>query len=267
MSDLKDALPEDMREDPLFSNMESVEDLAKEHRNVQKLVGADKVVLPKEDTPLPEVKSFFEKLGRPEDITAYDISDIERPENMPWDGDLERVMKTAAHQAGMNPAQVKKLFEPYIKHTAEQWSNMKRLEDHNAQQASEALRSEWGTAYDENVTRATNAFHQVFGSDGEEMRSLRLANGDHLGNHPKILTAMAKLADLLGEHGALEEGDSEGGHRFGVTRDEALAQLNELSASEEFQKDLYDRSRPGHKAAVEKRRILYEQAYPEPRAS
>ena len=70
----KDALPEEVREDPSMQAIQSVDNLAKSYVNAQKMVGSDKIIVPNKYAEDNEWNDVFTKLGLPEKAEDYDLT-------------------------------------------------------------------------------------------------------------------------------------------------------------------------------------------------
>ena len=69
--DWKASLSEDLRNDPSLASINDVASLAKGYVHGQKMIGADKIVIPKDDASPDEMNEFYNRLGRPE---KYEIT-------------------------------------------------------------------------------------------------------------------------------------------------------------------------------------------------
>ena len=69
--DWKASLSEDLRNDPSLSSISDVGSLAKSFVHAQRMVGADKVAIPKDDASPDDWNEYYNRLGRPE---KYEIS-------------------------------------------------------------------------------------------------------------------------------------------------------------------------------------------------
>jgi len=63
-------------------------------------------------------------------------------------------------------------------------------------ESSNALRSEWGRAYDDNLRKAANVAQTYL---EPELLDTQLRDGSRLGDNPKIIKAFANIANLLSE--------------------------------------------------------------------
>jgi hypothetical protein len=173
-----DGLPDDMKGNATLQDIKSVEALAKRFIDTKAMVG-NSVRIPGEDAPAEDMvafrKSLIEKnvglmavpdsdnaeamaevykaMGQPDDATGY-----ARPEN--WAGMTDErfgFLTAEAHKAGMGKAQFNNMTEAMAKeaNTAQE----DYAADHQA--GMDTLKGEWGRAYDQKITRATNMAKQL----------------------------------------------------------------------------------------------------------
>lgn len=255
-------LPEPYRADPVFANFKSVDDLAKEHREVQKVIGADKIPLPGKDAKPEDWDRVYAKLGRPEAPDKYDLQGWAPPKDVPWDGELQKSMLGVMHKAGLNSTQVKALMSAYGEAAGTSWTAMQAKATQSATQAEAALRGEWGNGYDANVAKAGAAWKYLLGDQAQALGTLKLADGSNVGDHPALVKAFAKMADLVGERGELPDGANL--PNFGVLTPEAAKKaIAELEGSEPYRKVMADTMHPERAYMMAKRERLYQQAYPD----
>lgn len=253
-------LPEDLREDPSLKDFKDVGGLAKSYIHAQKMVGSlgndpDRLVqMPGEDATDDDIAEFYNKLGRPEEASAYELNyDEESPAKI--QGEFVDQYKEWAHEAGLTPKQAQVLMDKYsgwAEGIVEQ-SN----KDYNEvrDQNEKVLQDEFGGEYDNKVALAGRAAKEL---GGDEFMDLMEETG--LGNDPRVVKTFAKIGEMLSED---ELGAGGGGSQFGMTPAHAKAELSELSMDGDFQKALMDPENPGHKAAIERRSRLYKAAYPD----
>lgn len=102
-----DSLPEAMRSEKAFQNVKSVEDLANQFLNTQKLIGKKTVGIPNEESSDEEVEKFYSAL-RPEKAEAYEFSELEGR-----DEEVAGKVKDIFHEAGLSQKQAKIVQEKY----------------------------------------------------------------------------------------------------------------------------------------------------------
>ena len=130
----------------------SPEDLAKSAFNLEKLLGSEKVPMPKDANDVEGWDRFFKAAGRPDAPDAYGLDKIEGA-----DPEFSKGAAAAFHAAGLNPTQAAKLVEFY---GAQAKASLEAQETAFAQQAQldvGDLRREWGPAFEAKLEAAKRA--------------------------------------------------------------------------------------------------------------
>lgn len=244
----RDSLPDDLRSNPTLESLDSVEALAKEHINVQKLIGTEKIERPKEDWTPDQFADFYTKLGRPAEAKDYDLEGIERPEGLPWDDGFQESMIGVMHKAGLSNIQVKEILSGYIESVGGQFTEMTGESQRTRESAVQDLRNEWGKSFDAQVDLAKRAFRAGAGENFEDIAGLAMADGGKLGDHPGVIKAFAALGGKMNEHGLV------GGVSSSATLSpqQAGGEKNKLMADPDFLKAYLDESHLEHGAAVKR---------------
>lgn len=248
MGNWRDSLSVDLRNNPTLASLDSVEALANEHVNVQKLIGAEKIGRPQEDWTDDQYSDFYTKLGRPALVEDYELGDVERPGELPWSDDVQDTMLSVMHKAGLSTSQVQQVLKGYIDSQSSEFtqgmSNAQTARDNGIQD----LRNEWGKSYDSQVDLATRAFRAGAGEGFEDVAGLTLADGGMLGDHPLVIKAFAALGGQMNEHGII------GGKtpRSALSPEEAKTQRLQLISDPEFRKSYYDASHIEHELSVKR---------------
>lgn len=250
-------LSDDLREHPALGGFEDVGALAREHVHLQKLIGRKGILPPGEGATEEDYSRYYDALGRPEDPSGYDLTEVERPEGLPWSAEIETEMLARMHRAGLTNDQARALMESYVDLQGTTWSQLQASQSQALESAVQELRSEWGGAYDARLDVANRAFAMAFGDQVEDVRQLRLADGGFLGDHPQLVRAFAAIGARMSEAEFVGEGAMPGGH----SREQARAQLEELESDATFRTALLDRSHPDHRQSVQRRSQLTDQAY------
>ncbi len=103
------------------------------------------------------------------------------------------LLKQVHHKLGLNNKQAQGILEFY-KSTLEGSAKEMSVNMEAAQaEAANALRSEWGRAYDENLRKAASVAKTYL---EPELLDSQLRDGTRLGDHPKIIKAFANIANL-----------------------------------------------------------------------
>lgn len=260
MSEWKNDLPDDLRDDDTLRDIPDVATLAKSYKDAQSYIGRS-VRIPGEDAGAEDWQKFDEKLarvpgvvrlpaegdaegwnayyakmGRPEKATDYGIEG----------GDFAGEFATEAHKMGLSSTQAKSLAE---------WWNTKAGAVAEQQQAAmrsgeDALRKVWGNAYERNLNAAAVAAQHYGGADF-------VAELGDLGSRPAVLKALAKIGAGLAESGDAPR-DARG--RFAMSPGEAKERINDIMRNK--QHSYHTPRAADHADAVAKMRDLFQVAYP-----
>lgn len=244
----RDSLPVDIRENPTLSSIESVDALALEHINVQKLIGAEKIALPQEDWDESQINDFHTKMGRPALAEDYDLSSVTVPEDFQIDEGFQGRMIAKLHSLGAPQALVAGIIQAVYEDQAEQIQGMNSDIRISNETGIKDLRTEWGKSFDSQVDLATRAFRQATGEDFESVAGILLADGSKLGDRPEIIRAFASIGGRMNEHGLV------GGKTSNSTLSPSQAggERNKLMVDPEFLSAYLDGTHLEHDAAVQR---------------
>lgn len=245
--DWKASLPEEIRNDPSLGSIKDLPSLAKSYVNAQKLVGGEKVAIPKDDAD-PQWDVVFNRLGRPE---APDKYDLVKPEGLSeWDEDSEKAFREQAHKLGLTTKQAKGLFDWYGNTAVEKVSSFTKAQADSLEKSVGELKSEWGQAFDAKVASAQKAV-EFYGD--ENLKGWLTETGN--GNHPALVKLFAKLGEGLKEDGL------RGTQGAGLTPGDAQSKVNSILNDPTH--PYHDRMKPGHREAVMEVSKLFEAMHPE----
>ena len=181
-------IPEELREHPSLSPIKDVGNLARSYVNAQRLIGSDKVPLPKNPTE-EDLDNIYSKLGRPETPQGYEL---------PVDGNVITEEVAAqyadiAHNLRLTPQQAQGVLD-YYKSTVQQTSEgLAEQAEQQAEQTTAELQKEWGQAFEQKVTAAKEIVDQFA---GPELLQMKLEDGTLIGNHPTFIKAFAAMGDF-----------------------------------------------------------------------
>ena len=190
----KEAIPEDLRNDPNISKFTELEALAKSYVNATRMIGQDKVAVPNNNSTDDQWNEVYSKLGRPESPDKYKLevkSDV-----VPLDDGAIKSFAENAHKLGLNNKQAQGILEFY-KESMEGSIQQSRVDTETAQANTEAqLRKEWGRAFDDNIKRAGAV---AKANMNPQILDMELKDGTRLGDHPEVIKGFANIANLLSE--------------------------------------------------------------------
>lgn len=250
--DWRASLSDDIRHDPSLASIQDVNGLAKGYVHAQRMVGADKVVIPKEDASADEWGEFYNRLGRPE---QYEITRPELAEGLEYNGEMESSMLKLMHESGLSQAQAQKLYNGYMEYISKGHNDMTVGREAQIAEWDREVRQEFGHAYDERVDAAQRAAAE-FGGD----EFLGWLDETGLGDHPMFIKMFSKIGMGIMEDSADTTGR---GNSFTLTPDAARQEIARLQRDPNFMKQYSDSETDGHRAAIEKMQNLFQFAYPE----
>lgn len=240
----KENLPAELRDEGSLKVIQDIPSLAKSFIHSQKMIGADKIVIPTKHATDDDWKQVFTKLGNPEKIEDYKF---EVPKDAPFDDKFVGGFKEIAHKAGILPKQAEGLVKWFAEASKVEAEGYKAQMTQKLEAEVAGLRQEWGNAFDAKIAKAQSAALEFGGKD-----FIKFLNETGLGNSSAMIKAFAKAADLLSEdkigkdpgNGALTPGD-------------AQTKITAIYGNKDH--PYHHKSHPGHKAAVEEMQGLFTQ--------
>lgn len=188
-----ESLPEDIRQDPSLQLFKEPAALAKSWVNAQKMIGADKVVIPGEKATEEEWNAFHQKLGRPASADKYEFK---LPEGIKLDESLAKSVKEVAFKAGLNPKQLQALVEWDANNKIEAAKGQGADKDAEMRSALDAYQTKLGgeDKFNATIDKARVAVKTL--ADPEMVEFLRNTG---MGSHPAVIAHFAKMADMMAE--------------------------------------------------------------------
>lgn len=216
--------------------------LAKSWVNAQKMIGAEKVVIPGKDATDEDWAAFYNKIGRPESPDKYEVKGQDGKDLI-----ADKNFKELAYKTGLTVKQVENL----VKYDQERMTQMQQAyeaQHTNALRDSlQAYQQQLGgeEKFKATVDKARTAVNALADNGFKEF--LRQSG---VGSRPEAIAFFAKLADMMGD-GQIRDGT---GVPF-TNEDPAVIQRE----IDEIEKDMYsDLSSPKMASWVERRSRLYE---------
>lgn len=192
-------------------------ELADGYRNLEKLLGGEKLPLPKGDDDADGWSRVYDSLGRPQAADAYKIPTFGEGQEQ-----FVKDVQSKFHELGLSEKQGNALAEWY--HGIQKGMVDQQMTG-SVQQAEadlSALKQEWGGAYDENIEFGRRAARE-YGLDEAKLTKMEQALGTG-----EMLKLMARIGRSQGE--AAFTGNNNGNGQFGMTPAQAQARIGELKA-------------------------------------
>jgi len=251
----RDALPEDVRTDPSLANLDSVEKLAREHVNAQKLLGRKGVILPGENAKPEDWDKVYNALGRPAKADGYDLTGFKPPEGLPWNAEAQTEILPLLHKRGLTQAQLVGVMQDYAEVQNKHFTAMNKNAAKFADSTIKTLKKEWGAEADQNLDAADREARYFFDTDLAAARGLRLADGTYVLDHPLLAKAFKRVADEFGEDNIVTRKRPLGGGAN--DKGSAKAEIDSIrAAARTDKKHAYNDSKHPEHGAIHKR--MYE---------
>lgn len=226
-----------------------IEDLGRSYKNLEKLLGREKVPVPTSDEDEEGWQRWYAASGRPEAPDKYEFKRPELPSDLPYDEEAETNFRTWAHLNGLNKRQANNLYEAYVKTQVDRHSAW-----HTGQKQARAkiegdLRREYGNQYEAKVDLARQAIRQYADPD-----YLRWLDESGTGNDPRAIRAWIRVGEKM-----MGETKLKGNAPLAAQPqdfDRAIADFRE-----KYKGPLYSKDHPDHELRVREFNKLFQARY------
>lgn len=252
-------LPETAAEDIAYINnkgWKSPADVMNSYRNAEKVIGKDPstlLTMPRPDDPAG-FRSVMQKLGLPETPDKYEFA--APPDGMKPDDGYLTWARSTFHELGLTAGQVKALSGKHNEYVAGILAQQQKDYELSVTSDKAALLSEWGGGHERMMASAKHAA-STLGFTPEMIDAMEKSVG-----YAGTYKFFADLGKKMGESKFIVGGDKPG-FEGQMTPAEAKAELDSMKLDPNVKAALFDKTHPGHKAAVEKQQRLYKICYPE----
>lgn len=242
-----DGLPTDMREDQNITKFDSVESMAKSWLNAQRMIGQDKIPMPQTDEDWGNV---YGRLGRPDEATGYQVA---APEGVEINAEKQQAFFDQAHSLGLSAKQVEGLAAWEFEQSAVSGEASKAAQESILSEAQNALKQEWGQAFDQNSGIALRAATEFLSESDKEFVNTAKIDGVKVGDHP----VMAKLFHNIGKS-MMESGKLEG---VGGEQVQSPKQMEEKRSTLMAHPAYVDNRHPEHKMILRQVQESFEKQF------
>lgn len=232
-NDWRSSLSPEYRELPSVAKFKSPDDIVKSYVNLEKLVGGEKIPVPKDDADEAAWTTVFNRLGRPESPDKYQV-ELKLAEGLSVPDEALNGFKQAAFKAGLSNKQIQSIMGYWA--DIENAAYMQRLEAEKTQSAESetTLRRKLGANY-EAAKKNVEAFVNLHYPEGK-----RKAVVDRLMRDPEEFEALYNASKNFSE-------DSLGASKpIGFSPAEAEKEYNKIL--HDFKGPYYDSLNPEHEA-------------------
>jgi hypothetical protein len=241
----------------IFKDNPDVYSMANSYRNAEKLLGGEKLVMPKDATDQAGWDALYNKLGRPEKADGYKIP---LPEGSAG-GELEAWAKATFHKNGLTQAQAEGVGKEWINIMN---ATIARDEAESAKAAATqrvALEKEWGADFkgnEEIAKRAVAKLGPMVGIDGLDLDQMEKAFGLQ-----KSMKMMEQIGRILKVDSDTFEGSGDNNRGGGVKSVEAARTEKENLWNDAGFREKYNKGDVAARAKITALNALIAQANPQ----
>lgn len=232
-------IPDEIRNDPSLKPITSLPNLVKSYVNAQKMIGADRLVVPGQDAGDDAWRAIYQKLGVPAEFEDYQV-ELPETEDEGVKGYFERYLKEA-HDAGLLPKQAKKLVEFQTQYAADQAQEAEARWERALEEQVEQFKAEEGEKYNDTVFGAKLVVKQ-FDDDGAFSKLVE--EDPSFGNNPTLIRFLAKISGHLTEDTFRSQAVS----NLGTSAEEAQQKLNKIMGDQSG--PYWSKEHPDHNRVV-----------------
>jgi hypothetical protein len=248
----KGKLQGDMAKAPSLSKFDDTPDglnkAMESYHNLEKLLGHEKVPIPKDANDVEGWSRFSKAMGIPDKAEQYGLADAQIPDAMKGLTFDKQKFAETVHAFKLTPNQAKGLWEAYTKQNMEAYGKAMEAKKSDMVKVVNELKSKWGDAYEGNVNLGQMVINK-FSSDKETADYLSVV----LTQNPKAIEFLAKIGEQFSEN---KIGDF-GYQRFSLSPEQAGAEIDSILANKNHAYNNEKASKAEHQEAVNYVNSLY----------
>lgn len=223
-SSWKTSLRTDLRDSPLLQKFEDTSDglnkALESHANLEKLLGHEKVPIPKDINDVEGWNRFSKAMGIPDKAEGYGLPDAKLPDSMKGLTLDKNQFAEVMHAHKVHPSAVKGIWETYQKMNIETYQKAQAEHEASLTKTVNSLKGEWGDAYQGNVELGQMVINN-FSAD-KDMNDYLTAT---LTKDPRGIKFLAKVGDQFAENKV----GSFTMKRFSLSPDEAQSEVDKMT--------------------------------------
>jgi hypothetical protein len=248
----KGQLGSDLANSPTLQKFEDTPDGLKKavesHLSLEKLLGHEKVPIPKNADDVEGWNRFSKAMGIPDKAEGYGLADVELPGNMKDLTFNKQAFADTVHAFKLTPAQAQGLWKAYTEQSKAAYSKYLETHQNNLNMVVNKLRSEWGDAYDANVELGQLVINN-FAGDKETVDYLTSL----MTKDPRAIKFLSKIGNQFAEN---KVGDFSY-KRFSLSPEQAQAEIDKIVADPKHPYTNEKASPAEHEAAIAYVNSLY----------
>ena len=198
---------------------EGFNEAVKSHLLLEKLLGYEKVPIPKSKDDHAARAIFNKAMGIPDKPDGYNLPDVSVPDTMKGLSFDKAKFAETVHKFDLTPAAAKGLWESYTEMNKQAYAGALKAQQEKMTGVINQMRSEWGDAYQSKVELGQMVINK-FSAD-QEMNDYITSV---LSSDPRGIKFLAKIGDQFSEN---KIGDFKYG-RHALTPEEAQKELDSI---------------------------------------
>lgn len=256
-------LPDDIKENPSLADFKGdtigdvVGKLAKSFIHTKKLVGADKSKLlkyPSSDSPKEDWDDFYSKIGRPDDVDGYGLSDLTK--ELSFDESALKAVAEAAHANGVSKDAFSQIIKAYSGYVQSAMDVQEKEYEAMQEKYTADLKGRWGAAYEQKTNNLMRVLKEKASPEFLEMAK----ENPKIFDNPVFIETIDNLVKMSAEDGGPNSGSSGSGD-VAMTPTEARAAIAAMDSDKDKMKILMDRDSPQREFLLKERERLFKFAY------
>jgi hypothetical protein len=228
-----------------------IEDLGRSYKNLEKLLGTEKVPRPTSDDDEEGWERWYAASGRPDSEDKYEFKRPELPSDLPYDEEAEKNFRTWAKANGLNKRQASNLYDAYAKTQMERHAAYHTGQKQARSKIEQDLRREHGQQYEGKVNLARQAIREF--ADPDYMRWLDETGA---GNDPRVIRSWIRVGEKM-------SGDTKLKGAPAADRNEGDLKTAIANFREKHKDSLWKKDHPDHDLRVREYNKLFQALYPD----
>lgn len=248
----KSTLRTDLKDSPLLQKFEDTPEgfnkAFESHANLEKLLGHEKVPVPKGPEDTEGWSRYRKAFGIPEKPEGYKLADAQLPDTMKGLTIDKNKFAEVAHSLDLTPAQAAKQWQIYNEINAQTFEKYQKDQETKMGDIVAKLKQEWGDAYNTNVELGQSVINKF--ADSQEMNDYLTSA---LSQDPRGIKFLAKVGEQFSEN---KVGDFQV-KRFSSTPEQAKNEIEKIRLDPSHPYTNPKASQADHDAAVQYVNGLY----------
>ena len=236
---------QDIAADPALKPIKDVPSLVKSFVHSQRKMGADKTVLPNKNSTKEEWLQLYQKLGLPSEFDEYSF---EKPEGASFDEHFDKSFRERAYENNLLPDQAQAMYEFITNETQGRMSAAQEEQANQAEAALNALKQEWGDAFDRELGVAKLAVKEFGGDD-----FINYLNESGLGDNPNLIKVFSNIGKQYFKEDTFK---TESKPAYGLSPQEASEKIKAIQTN--YDGPYYNKAHPEHNKIVNEMSKLFE---------